>query len=89
LAAGVRRIILYFFLAFFAILSDGCGKIKVITEDKAYLTPVPEATLDAFRFGQPVMTKLQAVIAAQAGIRTTHMEWVGPPVAISAEEMDL
>jgi hypothetical protein len=74
-------------VALIAILSTGCARFGHLTEDKSYLTPIPQATLDAFQFGLPVKTKLQAVIAAQKGILTFHMDWVGQPVAIFAETM--
>jgi hypothetical protein len=75
-------------IAFIGIPSAGCTSIKDLSEGKSYLTPVPQATLDAFRPGQPVQTKLQAVTAAQQGIFTFHKDWDRRPAAIFADRMD-
>jgi len=64
-----------------------CRTIVDSTEDKTYLTPVPEATLHAFRFDQPIETKLQAVIASQRSIETTHINWLEPPQVIFVKSM--
>jgi hypothetical protein len=61
--------------------------VRNLTEDKSYVTPIPQATLGAFQFGQPVKTKLQAVIVAQKWGLTFHMDWVKQPIAIFAETM--
>jgi hypothetical protein len=56
--------------------------------DRAYLTPMPQATLEAYQPGQPVRTRLQAAIAGQATIlHALHMEWDTPPRVVYAEEM--
>jgi hypothetical protein len=70
-----------------AILCIGCTRIKDLTEDKAYLTPIPKTTLEAFQFGQPVKTKLQAVIATH-GMQMLHTNWVGQPMVIFADNME-
>jgi hypothetical protein len=75
-------------IAFIGISSAGCDRIKDLTEDKSYLTPLPQAALDAFQPGQLVQTRLQAVIAAQEGILTFHRNWISQPAAIFAEKMD-
>ena len=59
-----------------------CLAITDSTEDKTYLTPVPEATLYAFRYDHPIETKLQAVIAGQRGIGTTHINWLESPQVV-------
>jgi hypothetical protein len=70
-----------------AIMNSGCSMIRDMTEDKSYLTPVPQATIDAYLLDQPLNTKLQAVIAAQKGILTFHRNWIRQPIAIYAEKM--
>lgn len=68
--------------------SAGCARIKDLSEGKSYLTPIPQATLDAYRSGQPVRTRQQAVIAAQQDIFMFHKDWESRPAAIFAERMD-
>jgi hypothetical protein len=71
-----------------ATLSAGCARIKDLTVDKAYLTPIPQGTMDAYQYGQPVKTRLQAVMAAwKGGILAFRQNWAKQPDAIYAEEM--
>jgi hypothetical protein len=44
--------------------------------------------LDSYQFGQPVKTKLQAVIAAQKGELTFPPYRISRPTAIFVESMD-
>lgn len=69
------------------LVGSGCRGSIDSTEDKTYLTPAPEATLHAYRFDQPIETKLQAVIASQRRIETTHINWLEPPQVFFVEIM--
>lgn len=86
-SAQYKRFQIALLILFTIILNTGCARFRDLTEDKSYLTPVPQATLDAYRSGQPVKTRLESVIAAQTGIMTFHTDWVGKPTAIYAEAM--
>ena len=66
-------------------INTGCDRIRDLKENKAYLTPIPRATIDAYPYNRPVKTKLQAVIAAQQ--ESFHMDWTSPPTAIFTQEM--
>jgi hypothetical protein len=81
-------LMIFSLVAVIVILSTGCSRIKGRNEDKSYLTPIPYAALDAYEFGQPVKTKLQAVMAARKGDLTFHTHEVGWPPAIFVESMD-
>jgi len=70
------------------LVGSSCRGIFDSTEDKTYLTPVPEATLRAFRFDQPIETKLEAVITSQRQIETTHINLLEPPQVIFVKWMD-
>jgi hypothetical protein len=60
------------------------------SEDNAYLTPVLESTLSAYREKWPITTKLDAVINASEYIYSTRMTFTqGPPKVIFTEEMTL
>jgi hypothetical protein len=52
-------------------------------EDLSYLRPIPKATQDAFRPGDLVQTKLQAVLAAQR-VSGPHFKPIGVQTVISA-----
>lgn len=49
------------------------------TEDKTYLTPIPQGTIDAFRNTSELKTKLQAVIAAQRVLPASRIRFEQPP----------
>lgn len=53
----------------------------------AHLTPIPEATVRAYRPGTPVDDELDAVIAARAYLETSRLRFSAPPVVRSAEEL--
>jgi hypothetical protein len=74
-------------LLIFLLVGSSCRAIIDSTEDKTYLTPVPRATLDAFQYDQPIETKLQAVIASQRRIETTHINWLESPQVILVKRM--
>ena len=61
------------------------------TEDTRYLTPIPQATLDAFiaTLTAPITTKMQAVIAARRELLATRLEFSNPPSVLFVEEMKL
>ena len=64
---------------------SGCGLREVTT----YLTPIPEATIYAYREDLPIENKLQAVIAAQAELGTTRFDFENFPTVRSVEELKL
>jgi hypothetical protein len=75
-------------ISIIAILCAGCARITDLTEAKAYQTPIPQATMDAYQYGQPVKTRLEAVVAAwKGGMLTFHVNWAKQPDAIYAEEL--
>jgi hypothetical protein len=80
---------LLFLLLF--INTAGCSGLKGLikrSEDRAFLTPVAEETLQAYRVGAPVRNKLQAMTAAQAWLRFYPSFRYVPPIRIvSAEQM--
>jgi hypothetical protein len=59
------------------------------TEDKIYLTPIPEETLRAYTLA-PINDKLQAAIAARIEMNyPLHFNCVGVPKTVSVEKMSL
>ena len=79
-------------IAFGLFLVMGCAlvrKFNPITEGKPYLTPIPQATINAFKFGKPITNKLDAVIAANYMTSSPSIVPVGSPVAIFVEELKL
>jgi hypothetical protein len=64
---------------------SGCSTMG----DTAYLTPVPEATISAYREDVPIESKLQAVIAAQVFLKTTRLDFEEAPKVISVDEVSL
>lgn len=56
-------------------------------EDTTYLTPIPEATLLAFREGKPIENKLQAATAARRALGYMHFVAVGTPTVLFVGEM--
>ena len=66
------------------ILSAGCSA----PEDTAYLTPIPDATVDAYRLGPRIRTRLDAVVVARKYIWTTRLTQVTTPRVVSVGEMD-
>jgi hypothetical protein len=75
-------------IPFLAISTAGCAKIRGLVQDDSYLTPIPQTTLDAYQYGQPVETRSQAVIVAQMGGLPFHTNFIDRPVVIFAEKMD-
>jgi hypothetical protein len=72
----------------FAVSLVDCSR-STASEDKAYLTPIPEATLAAYRAGSPIRSKLQAVIAARISVRATRLRYTEPLKVVMAEELKL
>jgi len=73
------------------ILLAACTGIPIrwLGDDQSYLTPIPESTLQAYRGGTPITTKLQAVIAARVLLSTSRMEDIQPPQVIYVQRMTL
>ena len=55
-------------------------------DNRTFLTPVPEETLLAFRFGSPVSSELQAVIAAQVSLGATRLRYTEAPTVVTVEQ---
>lgn len=71
-----------------AVLSSCTNKIDNST-DTTYLTPIPNATIVAYRAGEPITNRLQAVIHARALIDTTRLHYLEEPKVVSADEVTL
>jgi hypothetical protein len=54
--------------------------------DKSAITPVPQATSRAFRFGDPVESEANALIAAESGLRS-GFKYVEPLKVVKVEQM--
>jgi len=72
-------------------IAQSCGNLVnqatlAGTEDAYYLTPIPEGTIESFQEGTPVVTKLQAVIAARAYLRSTRLYFQETPRVIFVQE---
>jgi hypothetical protein len=75
-----------------ALLSAECSSVTqgiTATEDTLCLTPIPEATLSAFRADSSIESKLQAVIAARVYLGTTRLRYTKIPKVVSAEAVTL
>lgn len=73
-----------------AAISSGCSNTThVPTEDTTYLTPIPMETMEAYREGQPLTSKLQAAIAGQAGVNQSRLRSTIPARAVLAEKTSL
>ncbi len=75
-----------------SVFQAGCGssvEAGHAAEDRTYLTPIPEATLRAFRSDSPIESKLQAVIAARVNLESTRLRFSEPPQVVSVEAMSL
>jgi hypothetical protein len=77
----IAMVILTVFVA--AILA----RLRDRARENAYRTPIPQERLSAFQRGQPVNTRLEAVIAAHYGIGETRLDWGREPEAIFAEKL--
>lgn len=65
-------------LAFSITVLNGCMASSAqitTTEDMAYLTPIPQETLLAYRSETPITNKLQAVIAARINLAATRLHY--------------
>jgi hypothetical protein len=58
-------------------------------EDKTYLTPIPEATLAAFKYDGLITNKLQAAIVALKSSMGGHFGFNNRPTVISVEKISL
>lgn len=89
----IRKIELALFLVLisFSIITllTSCSNLNNPTtaaEESLYLTPIPEETLAAYQEGDPIESKLQAVIAARAYLETTRLRSTAEPKVISVVE---
>jgi len=67
--------------------NSGCIFSSSPPNDDAFLKPIPEATLQAFQFGNTIETRLQAVIAARREIGASVAKYSDIPQVVSVEEM--
>jgi hypothetical protein len=59
------------------------------TEDTTYLTPIPEATIDAFKEDQPVKTRLEAALYAIKYSNVGHFVFNSLPKVVSVEKLSI
>ena len=86
------QIVLVGLIVGMAVYLAGCGssvEMGQATEDRTYLTAVPEATLMAFRSDSPIRNKLQAVIAARVNLESTRLRFSEPPQVVSVDALSL
>ena len=79
----MKRVCSQFFALAFVLLT-ACTSHN----DTTYLTPIPQATWQAYQRGSPVNNKLEAVIAARASFYF-HLQAVTEPITLFAEKMTL
>jgi|WetSurMetagenome_2_1015567.scaffolds.fasta_scaffold490146_1 hypothetical protein len=75
-----------------ALLLTGCSAVTKdvsTAEDTTYLTPIPDATISAYREGSSIDNKLQAVIAARQELNTPHFQPVGAQKVLFVKELRL
>ncbi len=59
------------------------------TEDTIYLTPIPQATIDAYKWDQPATTKLEAAIVAIKNTMIGHFSFTNLPKVLSVEKISI
>lgn len=64
----------------------GLAATAAATENTLYLSPIPQATLAAYRRESPIETKLQAVIAARVYLGATRLRFADEPRVVSVIE---
>jgi len=67
--------------------NSGCIFSPGPPNDDSFLETIPEATLQAFQFGTPIETRLQAVIAARREMEVSVEKYSDIPQVVSVEEM--
>ncbi|MCL5994870.1 MAG: hypothetical protein M1546_02300 [Chloroflexi bacterium] len=80
------------FTAITVMMLIGCASVTQPiqgTPDTTFLTPIPQATLDAYRSGAPIEGKLHAVIAARVNLGHKRLSSAGEPTVISVEALSL
>lgn len=76
-------------IAFLAISLSACASSTTLntgTATKPFQTPTSQETSQAFRFGVPIESESHALIAAQAGLRTSF-NYTEPLTVVTAEQM--
>jgi hypothetical protein len=76
-------------IAFLSIGLSACANStnsNKVTDDRSSQTTVPQGTSQAFRFGVPVDSRANALIAAEAGLRT-GFEYTEPLTVVRAEQI--
>ena len=84
-----RMRFLYTLLLSLVVALSGCVNNIDNSNDTTYLTPIPNATIAAYRAGEPITNRLQAVIYARAMIDTTRLHYLEEPKVVSADEVTL
>lgn len=77
----------YFILLILTLGSQGCILSPKPSEDSSFLQPIPEATLQAFEYGQPIQTRLLAVIAARREMQANAIKDPLSSLVVSVEQM--
>jgi hypothetical protein len=78
-----------FIIALFLVGCSALTKDISTAEDTTYLTPIPDATISAYREGSSIDNKLQAVIAARQELNTPHFQPVGAQKVLFVKELRL
>jgi hypothetical protein len=74
---------------FLATACQTLAKLSNGGEDNTYLTPIPQTTLNAFKWEGPIENKLKAVIAARKTLGETRLQFTVDPKVLSVEELNL
>ena len=82
---------LFPFLALMFLFLWGCSTPNTnnLTDAQNYLTPIPKATINAYRENMPITNKLEAAIAAQNFLETTRLDFKEYPKVIFVERTTL
>ena len=83
----IRTFSTCFILLILTLNSQGCIFSPQPPEDSSFLKPIPEATLQAFEYGQPIKTRLLAVIAAQREMQANAIKDPLSSLVVSVEQM--
>jgi hypothetical protein len=78
-------ILITFFLIGLSACANATNSSRV-TDDVSSPTNIPQDTLQAFRFGLPIESEANALIAAQAGLRTSF-EYIEPLKVVEVKQM--
>ena len=87
---NMNRLRAVFLIAFITILMVACSTIiPQPTEDTTYLTPIPVATVLAFKSDGKINNKLQAAIIALGRSMEGHFGFIELPTVISVDKLTI